>query len=88
MVERVEDWWIGIDLGTSNSVVGLWNGLTAEILQNPDSGANTTPSVVLYKSNNVVEVGQAAARLMVKNLGNTIYDAKRLIGRSINDEEV
>lgn len=69
--------------------MGLWNAHNeAEILQNPDSGQNMTPSIVLYKPNNEVVVGHAAANLMIKNLTTTIYDAKRLIGRSINDEEV
>ena len=55
MVESVEDSspWIGIDLGTTNSVVALYDQRTQEVLvlQNADDGANTTPSVVAFKEN-------------------------------------
>jgi len=57
MVQAIED-WIGIDLGTSNSVVGIWLNGEPEILQNSDSNnQRTTPSCVLYKKNGTILVG-------------------------------
>ena len=76
--------WIGIDLGTTNSVVGLWNNGRVEILQN-DTGLSTTPSVVQIKSGIDEVVGQAALNSKARFAANTIYDAKRLIGRKFSD---
>ena len=60
MVQAVQETWVGIDLGTTNSCVGLWtdNG-RVEILQN-DEGMTTTPSVVSFRPNQEVIVGQVA----------------------------
>lgn len=82
MVLRQDDVWIGIDLGTCNSVVGLWfkDQDKVEILPNPDSGKHTTPSVVTFRPDNQVVVGDAALNKNVNNISNTIYDSKRLIG--------
>ena len=51
--------WIGIDLGTCNSVVGLWRNNEVEILQNDLFSENTTPSVVAYEGSNII-VGRIA----------------------------
>ena len=61
MVEVAED-YIGIDLGTCISVVGLWNSRTSsvEILQNPDDNKTSTPSVVAYKADGSIAVGVTA----------------------------
>ena len=52
--------WIGIDLGTCNSVVGLWNGNSVEILQNVDDGNKVTPSIVGFKEDYEMKVGRPA----------------------------
>ncbi len=71
---------IGIDLGTTNSVVAIMEGGEPKVLVN-EEGARTTPSVVAYTENGERLVGQIAKRQAVKNPENTIYSAKRFIGR-------
>ena len=74
--------YIGIDLGTTNSCVGLWVNGKVEILQN-DDGLSTTPSVVCYKSSEDIIVGATAQNQSIAFAASTIYDAKRLIGKKI-----
>ena len=68
---------IGIDLGTTNSVVAIVDGKNAKVIENPN-GQRTTPSVVAFKNNEII-VGQAAKRL-VETDPNTISSVKRLMG--------
>lgn len=72
---------IGIDLGTTNSVVAVMEGGAPKILVN-EEGARTTPSVVAYTKDGEKLVGQVAKRQAVTNPENTIYSAKRFIGRT------
>lgn len=78
---------IGIDLGTTNSCVAVMEGGTAKVLENSE-GNRTTPSIVAFAKNGERLVGQAAKRQAVTNPHNTVYAAKRLIGRSFTDETV
>lgn len=78
---------IGIDLGTTNSAMAVMQAGKAEIIANSE-GARTTPSVVAVNKNGERLVGQVARRQQVTNSANTIYEAKRLIGRNFNDKEV
>ncbi len=71
---------IGIDLGTTNSVVAVMEGGDPKVLVN-EEGARTTPSVVAYTKDGEKLVGQIAKRQAVTNPENTIYSAKRFIGR-------
>jgi molecular chaperone DnaK len=71
---------IGIDLGTTNSVVAVMEGGVAKVLVN-EEGARTTPSVVAFTKDGEKLVGQIAKRQAVTNPENTIYSAKRFIGR-------
>ncbi len=71
---------IGIDLGTTNSCVAVMEGGEAKVLVN-EEGARTTPSVVAYTKDDEVLVGMVAKRQAVTNPENTIYSAKRFIGR-------
>ena len=78
---------IGIDLGTTNSVVAFMEGGQAKVIPNKE-GANTTPSIVAYTKDGSRLVGVLAKRQAVTNPQNTFYATKRLIGRKFNDEEV
>ena len=78
---------IGIDLGTTNSCVAIMDGSQAKVLENAE-GARTTPSVVAFLENEEKLVGQPAKRQAVTNAQDTIFAAKRLVGRSFEDETV
>ena len=70
---------IGIDLGTTNSVVAIMEGKEAKVIVNAE-GARTTPSVVAWDDKGETLVGQIAKRQAVTNPENTVYSAKRFIG--------
>ena len=76
---------IGIDLGTTNSVVAVMEGGRPKVIPASDTGRNLTPSVVEPVKN---LVGDVAKRQMVLNPENTAYSVKRLIGRRIGDKEI
>jgi molecular chaperone DnaK len=78
---------IGIDLGTTNSATAVMQGSDPQIIENSE-GNRTTPSVVALSKNNERLVGVLAKRQAVTNPANTIYSAKRLIGRKFSDPEV
>ena len=78
---------IGIDLGTTNSCVAVMEGDQAKVIENAE-GARTTPSIVAFSDDGEVLVGQAAKRQAVTNPQNTIFAAKRLIGRKFEEDEV
>lgn len=78
---------IGIDLGTTNSAMAVMEGGEAKIIPNSE-GNRTTPSIVAESKSGERLVGQSAKRQAVINYENTIFSAKRLIGRSFDDEEV
>ena len=71
---------VGIDLGTTNSVVAVWEGNQSTVIQNAE-GSRTTPSVVGYTENGQRLAGQIAQRQAILNPESTIYSAKRFIGR-------
>lgn len=78
---------IGIDLGTTNCCLAISENGQVKIIENAE-GARTTPSVIAYLDNNEILVGAPAKRQAVTNPKNTIYAAKRLIGRKFSDAEV
>ena len=78
---------IGIDLGTTNSCVAIMDGSQAKVLENAEC-ARTTPSVVAFLENDEKLIGQPAKRQAVTNAQDTIFAAKRLVGRSFEDETV
>ena len=75
---------LGIDLGTTNSCMSIMEGGEPSVLENSE-GARTTPSVVAFAKNGERLVGQAAKRQAVTNPQNTIFSAKRLIGRKFSE---
>ncbi|KMN79976.1 molecular chaperone DnaK [Chromobacterium alkanivorans] len=78
---------IGIDLGTTNSCVSVVEGGNPKVIENAE-GARTTPSIIAYMDDGEILVGAPAKRQAVTNPRNTIYAAKRLIGRRFEDKEV
>jgi molecular chaperone DnaK len=78
---------IGIDLGTTNSCVSVMEGKQAKVIENAE-GQRTTPSVVAFLEKEEKLVGQPAKRQAVTNPNNTIFAAKRLIGRTFDDKSV
>ena len=77
---------IGIDLGTTNSCVAVLENGKAKVIENSE-GARTTPSIVAYTQDEIL-VGATAKRQAVTNPKNTIYAAKRLIGRKFEEQAV
>ena len=77
---------IGIDLGTTFSAVGIWKNGRVEIVPN-DQGNRTTPSYIAFTETERL-IGDAAKNQSAMNPRNTVYDAKRLIGRKYNDKIV
>lgn len=78
---------IGIDLGTTNSCVAVMEGNNTRVIENSE-GARTTPSIVAYLEDGEILVGASAKRQAVTNPKNTIFAAKRLIGRKFDEKEV
>jgi molecular chaperone DnaK len=77
---------IGIDLGTTNSCVSILNGKEPQVIENAE-GNRTTPSVVAFTADGKL-IGTPARRQQVTNAQNTIYAAKRLIGRKYDSKEI
>ncbi|MED5465822.1 MAG: molecular chaperone DnaK [Myxococcota bacterium] len=75
---------IGIDLGTTNSVVAVMEGSEPKVITN-EEGARTTPSVVAFGKDAEVMVGQVARRQAVTNAENTIFSNKRFVGRRFEE---
>ncbi len=77
---------IGIDLGTTNSVVSVMEGGTAKVIPSAE-GPNTVPSVVAVKKDGERVVGMPAKRQAATNAKDTIFSVKRFIGRTFKDDE-
>jgi molecular chaperone DnaK len=77
---------IGIDLGTTNSCVAVYEGGEAKIIPNKE-GKNTTPSVVAFTDKGEVLVGDPAKRQAITNPDKTIYSVKRIMGLMMNEEK-
>jgi molecular chaperone DnaK len=75
---------IGIDLGTTNSVVAVMEAGEAKVIAN-EEGGRTTPSIVAFTKNGERLVGQVAKRQAITNPENTIYSVKRFMGRRFNE---
>ncbi|TDI46868.1 MAG: molecular chaperone DnaK [Acidobacteria bacterium] len=75
---------IGIDLGTTNSVVAVMEGGNPAVITNPEGG-RTTPSVVAFAKGNERLVGQVAKRQAITNPENTIFSIKRFMGRRFDE---
>src|SRR4051795_545322 len=75
---------IGIDLGTTNSVVAVMEGGEPKVIAN-EEGGRTTPSVVAFTQSGERLVGQVAKRQAITNPGNTVYSIKRFMGRRFDE---
>ncbi|GAA7179184.1 molecular chaperone DnaK [Helicobacter pylori] len=77
---------IGIDLGTTNSAMAVYEGNEAKIIANKE-GKNTTPSVVAFTDKGEILVGESAKRQAVTNPEKTIYSVKRIMGLMFNEDK-
>ncbi len=77
---------LGIDLGTTNSCMAIYEGKEAKVIPNKE-GKNTTPSVVAFTDKGEVLVGDPAKRQMITNPKRTIYSVKRIMGMMCNEEK-
>ena len=75
---------IGIDLGTTNSVVAIMEGKEPKVIAN-EEGGRLTPSVVAFDDKGEVLVGQIARRQAITNPENTVYSIKRFMGRKFDE---
>ena len=75
---------IGIDLGTTNSVVAIMEGKEPKVIPN-EEGSRLTPSVVAFDEKGEVLVGQIARRQAITNPENTVFSSKRFMGRKLSD---
>src|SRR3982750_3708286 len=75
---------IGIDLGTTNSVVAIMEGKEPKVITN-EEGGRLTPSVVAFDDKGEVLVGQIARRQAITNPENTVYSVKRFMGRKFEE---
>src|SRR5215470_8327628 len=75
---------IGIDLGTTNSVVAVMEGGTATVIPNQE-GSRLTPSVVGFTKDGEILVGQVAKRQAITNPENTVFSIKRFMGRRYDE---
>ena len=77
---------LGIDLGTTNSAMAVFENGEAKIIANKE-GKNTTPSIVAFTDKGEVLVGESAKRQAITNPENTIYSIKRIMGLMMNEEK-
>ena len=81
-----DDYAIGLDLGTTFSCIGVYRKGGVEIIPN-SKGEKITPSVVIFKDEKTILVGEDTTEFLVKNSDSCIYEVKRLLGINFDDEK-
>lgn len=82
---KKEEIIVGIDLGTTNSLVAYMDGKDVVMVKNSHNHRTLVPSIIHFTSNETLVVGEEARKFLVSHPASTIYSAKRLMGKSYND---
>ena len=83
----MEDYSLGIDLGTTNSSIGIWINGKIEIIPDKETRSKLVPSIVSFTENEIL-IGEPAKNNLIKNYKNTIYNIMFLIGKKFDDPEI
>ncbi len=85
IAEEKKELIVGIDLGTTNSLVAYMDGDKPQIIKDPENGSALVPSIIYFSPNGQILVGNAAKKYLTEDPQNTIFSVKRLMGKAFGD---